>query len=147
MVESSLIQIDTALVAIATLFGALVGSYVPQWLRQRAQKRNLRTSFIAEIQQENIGWMNAPTLIDFGSTDDVIPTEIYKANSDRIGLLTEDEAETVIRYYSQVSSLNAYVRMCNRNDDIDNDFIMNKIDHITSARQRAVTAIKKNRSY
>lgn len=69
--------------ATATFFGALAGSYIPQRLNKQTQRRNLRKSLIAEIQQENIGWMNGPTLADFGTTDDVVPTVIYEANSDK----------------------------------------------------------------
>ena len=143
MIELTSIQGGAVLVATATFFGALVGSYAPQWFNKRTQKQNLRKSLIAEINQGNIEWMNGPTLADFGTTDDVVPTEIYGANSDRIGLLDEDEAEAVIRYYSKVSTLNAYVRMY-KNTDINHDFILSQIDEVVSAKKDAITSLTQN---
>jgi len=87
--------------------------------------------------------MNGPTLADFGTTDDLVPTVIYKANSDKIGLLNESEAEAVIRYYSRVSTLNAYVRMY-RNTNIDHDFVLHYIDEVKSAQEDAIASLTEN---
>jgi hypothetical protein len=144
--ELTSIQGGAVLVATATFFGALVGSYAPQWFNRRMQKRNLRKSLIAEIQQGGLGFMNGPTLADFGTTDDVVPTEIYKANSDRVGLLSENEAEAVIRYYSKVSTLNAYGRMY-RNTDVEHDFILHQIDEVNSAQKDAITFLTENEDW
>lgn len=98
------IQAGTILIAAATFFGALVGSLIQFYLQQREDqktKRNLRVAFLAELKAAEVH-----TTLEIRSFEHMeflissIPDSIFRANTDNIGGLKQDEVEALVEYYS-----------------------------------------------
>lgn len=103
-------------VAAALLGAVLTGGFTllireyRRYLQDSRQRRRLRVSLISEI---NAGARNiSSTHVPGESIRDIVPRSIYTQNADSLGLLSEDEIESVARYYARArhwEALNARI--------------------------------------
>lgn len=124
------IQTGTILLAVATFMGALVGSLTQYYLNRRNEEkkeRNLRLALQSEIEQireeletasdlsEQAGNLGAeePMFAPMFALapDSLFPTVVFEGNTDKIGMLSEEEMDCIISFYSAVLSLKGFLSM------------------------------------
>jgi hypothetical protein len=99
------------LTASASLFGALVGAVVPQRIRIRNRRKNLRLALRSEIQQIFLHELDVDVLAEFtdaGNLSQLLPTTVYHGNVGQIGQLSSEEIEAVVTVYSKIDSITLY---------------------------------------
>ncbi|SDQ79008.1 hypothetical protein SAMN05216278_2543 [Halopelagius longus] len=99
------------LTASASLFGALVGAIVPQQIRVRNRRKNLRLALRSEINQIFLHELHVDVLAEFteaGNLSQLLPTAVYHANAGQIGQLSSDEIEAIVTVYSKIDSITLY---------------------------------------
>jgi hypothetical protein len=90
--------------AVGAIFGSL-GTHILQIRRERKQEQqeisNLRDSLIAELscmdELLQSGYDDSDNAVVVGMS---IPSGVYESNSNRLSILTQEEVEKVIRFYS-----------------------------------------------
>jgi len=107
------IQIGFLLTAGATLFGALVGATLPEWMRRNKRRENLRIALQTEIQ--GYSWLEEqdqftdtkyfPRILN--NTLSPQSRDVYEANVGDIGLLSTSEVRYVVNFYSVIEILEA----------------------------------------
>lgn len=93
--------------------GAVVGSSGTYLARERSRKKqkkeeieNLRHSLLAELSSmDELANEKSPNYGNVVPAHSVIAGDVYKSNSAKISLLTADEAEAVIRFYSGANKM------------------------------------------
>ena len=105
-VDQTTIQGGTLLLAIATFFGAMVGSLVQvllQWREKRNRKRNLRLALIAELEaSQQFTTTTPPSHAGLIRGLESAPTMVFDENVDKIGELSSSEVTTILLYYSNM---------------------------------------------
>lgn len=104
MVESG-IGIGNILSGIIGASAVIIVAYLREYLRKRTKRRKVRNALYAEIRSTNT-LRAAEDMLDSDSgyyfyiEHDFIPTNVYQSNLADIGLLSEDEIEKVVNYYT-----------------------------------------------
>lgn len=81
-------------------------AYLREYLDKRTRRRKLRRALYAELQSTNtldaaVGMLKSSSGQYFYTQHDFIPTDVYQSNLADIGLLSEEEIESVIEHYSK----------------------------------------------
>lgn len=131
------LSISTVILAGATLFGAIMGSFatlINRWLNRRASIRNLRRALLAEMESqytlESVSEEDAFRLLRHE-----FPISIYESNVSQIGDLTQEEVELVVNFYSLLKELEQELE---RGGSVDYDFVQS----VRTKKSEAITAIR-----
>lgn len=127
------IQAGTILIAIATVFGALIGSLIQfyiRWQEDQKIKRNLRVAFLAELKASEVH-----TTLDIKSFEHMeflmssLPTYIFDENTDKIGELEKEEVRKLVEYYSHARDIEEKIDF----DRIEVDEYRKKLSEVEEA--------------
>jgi len=115
--------------AIATI----AGSYFLFWRRRRAALSHLRTAFTTELAA--LSYIDE--MADRGDyetlTEAVEPPVVYESNADDIGLLSGEEVESLVAFYTDLYWLR---------DQQDIEDKKDRVHEIVEKRQRAITSLR-----
>lgn len=132
------------MVTVATLVGAGVGAIVPEYLRRRVKRHNLRLALKTEIDEMHMLTTLEPDILPEPALNDIIPTIIYEENADSIGLLTHDEVTKIVRFYSALFWFQQELKIFEASGSDKQAFAQRNLDTIKSLRKDALGAIKRN---
>lgn len=109
------IQLGTLILAGATLFGAAVGAFAPEWWRTQVQRRNLRVALKGELDSM-IALEQLPTDSEEYEAPgyDMLPTTVFDANADKLGLLSGDEVKDITKFYSAAHTAKSQIEFIQR---------------------------------
>lgn len=98
-------------------------AYLREFLSKRTKRQKLRRALYAELQATNTlsaaeDMLNTASGSYFYTKHDFIPTNVYQSNLADIGLLSEDEIESVVNYYTNATIAKEEREGCEK---IDND--------------------------
>jgi hypothetical protein len=115
--------------AIATI----AGSYFLFWRRRKAALANLRQAFATELAA--LSYID--TMADSGNyetlTKTVEPPVVYESNADDIGLLSGEEVEALVAFYTDLYWLR---------DQQDIEDKKDRVHEIVEKRQHAVATLR-----
>jgi hypothetical protein len=115
--------------AIATI----AGSYFLFWRRRKAALANLRQAFTTELSA--LSYID--TMADSGNyetlTKTVEPPVVYESNADDIGLLSGEEVEALVAFYTDLYWLR---------DQQDIEDKKDRVREIVEKRQRAMAILR-----
>ncbi|WP_411967120.1 hypothetical protein [Haloferax sp. YSSS75] len=156
-----MVELSVLLNALALFVPAMIGvsgSYYIYRTRQNDLEENLRTAFLAEM--EGVEYLDM-----WPETNYTVPTynflslSVYESNSDSLGVLTNEEVEAIVQYYTRAKSVQDLLRL---HSDIvvqtkgfmESDTGLSKrkkgvrksIDRLELARQRAINHIRSARN-
>ena len=143
-------QRDLTLVLAGALLG-VGGNWVVYRIRRRNQKRDLAGALVVEMNStealddwiENYphhGRRHAPAI-------DTIPKDVYRNNTDRLGLFPEPPRRKVIEYYTFAQIVAQQVELLNRraeagqHEEDDYDTLHESAEELRERRDRAVGAL------
>lgn len=108
------IQAGTILIAVATFFGALVGSvaqFVVRMREKRERRRNLRRALKSEMEvMPEFVHADLSMIFDIGATALLPSTNIYQSNIQEIGSLEEDEVIKIVEFYTSLVTIQQFIR-------------------------------------
>lgn len=157
-----MLKLSVILNALALFVPAMIGvigSYLIYERKQKKRLENLREAFLAEL--ENTEYLSQwPSEDGDAPINNFLSRAVYEANSGDIGLLSREEVNSIVQYYTQAQSLQDYLRIHSDiiarseasflgddfNEDDRSDSIRNAIDRLELSRIRAVLTIKKART-
>lgn len=93
--------------SLITVAGAIVISLLGYRYKQWRRREHLRKAFKSELEhplpEKDIMWVED---LDAGGVPkkELIPSTVYESNASNIGILSEEEIEKLVEYYSYVSS-------------------------------------------
>lgn len=90
------------------IIGAILGSIGTYWARERSRKKqkreqieDLRRSLLSElVSMEELATLDSANKATKIPMNNLISSEVYRSNSSKISLLTTEETDAVIRFYS-----------------------------------------------
>lgn len=133
----------TILVIGSTLTGAAIGAVIPEWIRTRTRRRNLRIALKSEMTEMHpLIELDAETLPDPAITD-FISTTVYQSNAGSIGLLSSEEVTAIVRFYSAVFWFQSELQIFEAAGD-DKQAIGEHIETLDALRKDALDAIEQN---
>lgn len=124
-------------VSLGTWIGflvTLIASFGALYLRRERQKTKLRRALVAELEQQDLdhiintvtaaeeavppGESSEPPDLDPAELPPAgtLPTQIYTSNTGNLGILSEDEVEDTISYYSTLLMQKAIIRAIRSGD-------------------------------
>lgn len=129
--------------------GSRLGAYL---YKKRTRKNKVRTALLSEIRAPK---QPINELADQNSLDDIkfnysnIPTDFYDSHSDEIGILSTDEVEIVVKYYSTAKVVESKLSSLADNDDVsDLDTFFNEIvPALKQARDNAESTLNKEKNF
>jgi len=139
----------TLFVALATLFGAFIGSVVQvalSYLETKRQRNTLRRSFLAELNSMPTIDEKMLAIIKVEGSHELLPTMIYHSNNEEIGQLEPKEAEAVVRFYSYLiwyQSHASKVVDLGENDSLRETYI-GVLDELEKSKNGAIEALEEN---
>jgi hypothetical protein len=132
------------IIACATLIGAALGAFIPEFWRNRVRRRNLRVALKAEMEQMHmLSELESHTLPEPAITE-IIPTTVFEANAGNIGLLTQEEVTEITRFYSAVLWFQGELQIWEAAGDDKQELAENTLEEIKNLRTDAIDAIQKN---
>jgi len=139
------IQAGTLIIAVATLFGALIGAVIPRWLQRRMERRHLRIALKKEIEKNDYYSWDIEYLKDVQPK--LGPSTVYEFNVDRIGFLTDEEVEPIFDFYTEKEDFQAYLRDSSRGEgSVESDSIKESQEYAEKCRENALSALEKHLS-
>ncbi|WP_226006603.1 hypothetical protein [Natrinema salinisoli] len=115
--------------------------------KEKRSKENLRKALYSEITAVNGIERAEGRGANAAIPTDFFPTNVYEPNADKLGSLTEEEAEKIVQYYTAVDSLDSWLEMA-RSYDLDNpekvDDMINYYIKTTSVNKRIVVNVLKD---
>ncbi|SET54469.1 hypothetical protein [Natrinema hispanicum] len=156
MAESG-IGIGNILSGIIGASAVIIVAYLREYLRKRTKRRKIRSALYAEIQATNtLG--AAEDMLDSASGSyfyiehDFIPTNVYQSNLADIGLLSEDEIEKVVEYYTNALIAKEERAGCSKVENDDDASLEQRmsaagtfkstISYLQDARQEAMESLE-----
>lgn len=132
--------------AVIGFLGGIISSFGLYWLRMNTRRQALRKAFYQEIEIPAEG-IDAAVEGDHdsfaGPYHEEVPTVIYETQSSNIGLLTPDEVEALIKYYT--TALVAQNQLQNFDDeDIATRFFEETLPTLKSHRDAAAETLEEN---
>jgi hypothetical protein len=124
-------------VSLGTWIGflvTLIASFGALYLRRERQKTKLRRALVAELEQQDLDRVistvtAAEEAIPPGEPSEspdldpaelppagTLPTQIYTSNTGNLGILSEDEVEDTVSYYSTLLTQKAIIRTIRSGD-------------------------------
>lgn len=137
----------------------IIVAYLREYLSKRTKRRKVRSALYAELQATNtLGSAEEMLRSDSGSyffiEHDFIPTDVYQSNLADIGLLSEDEIESVVEYYTNAviaKEQRAASSIIESDDDASlqqrmsaADSFRSTISYLQDARQEAMDSLESN---
>lgn len=120
LISSSSVGNGATIIALATFIGALIGSITQFWLdrrRQQRRRKNLRIALKAELENhskaidnilpstENIGGkISEEEKKRINTYQEMVPSQVYKANLSEIGELSNIEVKALTMYYGYLQN-------------------------------------------
>lgn len=135
----------------------IIVAYLREYLSKRTKRRKVRSALYAEIQATNtLGAAEDMLSSDSGSyfylEHDFIPTDIYRSNLADIGLLSEDEIESVVEYYTNAIIAKEERAGCSKLESDDDASIQQRmsaastfkrtLSYLQDARQEAMESLE-----
>lgn len=118
--------------AVATI----AGSYFLYWRRRQAARAHLRRAFVTELSA--LSYIDE--IADDGNYETLTKTVenpvIYERNADDIGVLSGDEVESIVSFYTDLYWLK---------DQQDIEDKKDRVNAIVEKRQRALDTLQNNR--
>jgi hypothetical protein len=154
-----MIEMDLLLNFLSLFVPAMIGvggTYHVYKKRQEDTKSNLREAFLSEMEGTEFleNWPTTSGSVPFYK---FLSVSVYESNTDKFGLLSEQEVSAIVRYYSRAKSiqdfLNIHSDLIVRNKSLivtDNKYADRKatlrdaIDKLEISRIRAMQYIRKN---
>lgn len=149
MISTEIVTIWNAL-GISALLAALIGGYTNHYLNKRKQKRKLRKAFKAEIN--SVSSEIDDVIKGFEEKDeesyiknDFFPTSVYDNNCSQLGLLSGEEVENIVGYYSSLKNAKKLIK---NSENFEEDKL-NKAQEawfkdVRDLKNAAVNSINKN---
>ncbi|WP_150123177.1 hypothetical protein [Haladaptatus sp. R4] len=151
------IGLGNVLAAFIGAVAALSVAYLRVVLEKNKKREKLRNALLAELQSTNrldvaLDMLNSSTGVYFYIHHDFIPTSTYESNLSDIGLLSEDEIEPVISYYSDALITKQERRACEKIVEADRDLhqetsaidsFKNSVKILQGLRETAIKALEK----
>lgn len=147
-------QSATLLLAVATFFGAMVGSLTQFIIKRKERKHEIEALRLAILQEleatpelDDEAWSQ---LFYLDNTEEMLPTQVFDANTEKIGLLTDDEVSDIVRFYS---SLKMFQRLHEEGDGTsvsDDHGVWDTMSEYSEAleeqRETTINTIEENQS-
>lgn len=110
--------------------------------RREREKTALRRALLTEMEEMHAFREMEPDILPIPPIPDIFPTTVYEANSDSVGLLTDEEAEAVIRFYTNLMWFKGELRVYLAKGDDPAAFADGNLEHIQDFRDRAVEVLE-----
>lgn len=143
------IETGTLILAIATFFGAFIGSvtqFLVKLFNRRQQRNALRVALAGELK--SYGELNDETYVDLSAFEDIdgfLPTPVYSGNVKEIGHLSSDEVNNITKFYT---GLVRFQRLLENSDGSLSEAEKETFNQLTTdlekARQRAIEELEKS---
>lgn len=121
---SSLSSTPPAIIgAILGFVTVIVGHRFNFWLKQRSRRSKLRAGFLAEIQtpKHPIDELASLDSVSKGEIDyTTIPREMYESQSSEIGILSKEEVEAIVEYYSLTAVAKEQIEAISKGNSVSN---------------------------
>jgi len=123
--------------------GVIVGNAFRLWLKQRTRRSRLRAGFLAEVKvpKSAINDLAEFNSVTQGDVDySTIPRELYESQSSEIGILTAEEVNKIVEYYSLAAVAKEQIEAISNGEPVSNfDQIR---EELKEARNDAEEALK-----
>lgn len=161
MAESG-IGMGNILSGIIGATAVIIVAYLREYLRKRTKRRKVRSALHAEILATNTlsaaeDMLESASGSYFYIEHDFIPTDVYQSNLADLGLLSEDEIEKVVEYYSNALIAKEERAGCSKvenNDDASleqrmsaTDTLKSTISYLQDARQEALGSLESHMDF
>jgi len=140
---------------ITTIIIGFIGSFGLYWKQQRDQRRKLRKALRSEIESCNIKpYAKAITSEDADFDGWMIPetspftSDIYVSNTSKIGLLSDQEIENIVDFYSEAHMAEKEIQRAHGDCETslaNNPFILiNRLFELNNQRNDLLKKLDKN---
>lgn len=132
---------------VSGVAGLLIGGLTriaPKWYQKRVNRQKLRRALLAEVRTPQEAIESASR---FDESDDVevdhtvFPNAVYQKHIDDIGLLSDEEVEAVIKYYSTLEVARDQLR--SERDHSGVKQFLTTVEYLVAVREDAEMELRK----